>query len=85
YFGAIPDFAQAGDGCALTGVSKNSPAERGGIKPGDVIVKLGESKITSLEDFDSALRKFKAGDKVAVVLRRGKEMVTVEVRLDPPR
>jgi hypothetical protein len=85
YFGSIPDFAQDRPGYALTGVSKDGPAERAGLKGGDIIVKLGDSKVGNLEDFDTALRKFKAGDKVPVVVQRGGEELTLEVTLDPPR
>lgn len=85
YFGSIPDFAQAQPGYALSGVTKGSPAERAGIQAGDIIVRLGESRIGNLDDFDSALRKFKAGDKAAVVVRRGEEEITVEVELEKPR
>ena len=52
---------------------------------GDIILQLGESKIGNLEDFDSALRKFKAGDKAPVVVKRGKEELKFEVVLEPPR
>ncbi len=85
YFGSIPDFAQDAPGYALSGVSKGSPAERGGLKAGDAIIQFGDSKIGNLEDFDSALRKFKAGDKVPIVVKRGAESVKLEVTLDPPR
>lgn len=85
YFGSIPDFGQEGGGYALMGVVKGSPADVGGLKAGDVIVKLGESRISNLDDFDSALRKFKAGDKVPVTVKRGEQMVTLMVTLGPPR
>jgi hypothetical protein len=85
YFGSIPDFSQDQPGYALTGVTKGGPAERGGLKGGDIIVQFGESKVGNLEDFDSALRKYKAGDKVPVVVRRGSESLKLEVTLDPPR
>jgi hypothetical protein len=85
YFGSIPDFAQDEPGYALAGVTKGGPAERAGIRAGDIIIQLGESKIGNLEDFDSALRKFKAGDKVPLVVKRGTEPVTLDVTLDPPR
>jgi hypothetical protein len=85
YFGSIPDFAQDQPGYALTGVTKGGPAERGGLKAGDIIIRFGDSKIGNLEDFDSALRKFKAGDKVPVVVKRGSDEVKLEVTLDPPR
>jgi hypothetical protein len=85
YFGSIPDFSQEQPGYALTGVTKGGPAERGGLKAGDIIIQLGDSKIGNLEDFDSALRKYKAGDKVPVIVKRAAEQVKLEVTLDPPR
>lgn len=85
YLGTIPDFGREVEGYALMGAAKDSPADRAGIKAGDVIVKFGDSKIAGLEDIDGALRKFKAGDKVPVIiLRDGKEM-EVSVTLAPPR
>ncbi|MBL8825658.1 MAG: M20/M25/M40 family metallo-hydrolase [Planctomycetaceae bacterium] len=85
YFGSIPDFAQNEPGYALMGAAKDSPAEKAGMKAGDIIIKLGESRIGNLEDFDSALRKYKAGDKVVVVVKRGGKEVPLTVTLDPPR
>jgi hypothetical protein len=85
YFGSIPDFGQEQPGYAISGVTKGSPAERGGLKAGDAIIRLGESKIGNLEDFDSALRKFKAGDKVPITVKRGQEQVKLDVTLDPPK
>ena len=85
YFGSIPDFSQERPGYALSGVTKDGPAEKAGLQAGDIIVQLGESKVGNLEDFDSALRKFKAGDRVKVVVERGDSKVEVEVTLDPPK
>jgi len=85
YFGSIPDFSQDQPGYALTGVTKGGPAERGGLKSGDIIIQFGDSKVGNLEDFDSALRKYKAGDKVPVIAKRGAEQVKLEVTLDPPK
>jgi S1-C subfamily serine protease len=85
YFGSVPDFGQEEPGYALSGVTKGGPAERGGIRAGDIIVQFGDSKIGNLEDFDSALRKHKAGEKVPVVVKRGAQELKIEVILDPPR
>jgi hypothetical protein len=85
YFGSIPDFSQDQPGYALMGVGKGSPAEKAGLASGDIIVQVGESRIGNLDDFDSALRKFKAGDKVTVTAKRGEETKKFEVTLDPPR
>ncbi len=85
YLGSIPDFSQEVDGYALMGVSKGSPADEAGLKSGDVIIKFGESKIGGLEDIDSALRKFKAFDKVKVIILRDKKEMVVNVTLGPPK
>lgn len=85
YFGSIPDFSQDQPGYALSGVTKDGPADKAGLRSGDIIIKLGESRIGNLEDFDSALRKHKAGDKVPVVVKRGKDEVTLDVILEQPR
>jgi S1-C subfamily serine protease len=67
------------------GVTKGGPAEKGGLKSGDIIIKLGEAKIGNLEDFDIALRKYKAGDRVTVTVDRDGKETKAEVVLDPPR
>jgi hypothetical protein len=85
YFGSIPDFGKPGKGYAITGVTKDSPAARGGLQAGDVIVRLGDSAVTGLEDFDSALRKHKGGDTIPVVVLRAGAEVTLQVTLAPPK
>lgn len=85
YFGSIPDFGKPGGGYAISGVAKDSPAAQGGLQGGDVIVRLGGSAITGLEDFDSALRKHKGGERVPVVVRRAGADVTLEIVLGQPK
>ena len=85
YFGSIPDFSHNTPGYALAGVAKDSPADRAGIEGGDIVIQFGDNNIGNLEDIDSALRKYKAGDKVPVTVQRGDEKLTLEVTLDPPR
>lgn len=85
YVGTIPDFDSTSEGYAVLGVTRGGPADKGGLQGGDVIVKFGESNISSLEDFDIAVRKFKAGDKVKVVVIRDTEAVELEIVLDPPK
>ncbi len=40
YFGSIPDFSQDAAGYAIAGATKDSPAQRAGLKAGDVIMKF---------------------------------------------
>jgi S1-C subfamily serine protease len=85
YFGSIPDFSTTEKGYAIQGVSPGSPAEKGGIKAGDVIIRLGDQNVGSLDDFDLALRKFTAGQEVDVVVRRDGADVPLKVTLERPR
>lgn len=85
YVGTIPDFSSEEPGYSISGAAGGSPADKGGLKAGDRIIKIGPHKVTGLDDFDVALRKFQAGDAVDfVVVRAGKE-VTLKITLDPPR
>ena len=85
YLGTVPDFGRQVEGYAISGVAKDSPAEKASILPGDVIVRLGESKIGSLADVDGVLRKLKPGTEVpVVVLRDGKE-VALRITPGPPK
>lgn len=82
WFGAIPSFGGQVEGVQLNGTSKGSPAEKAGLKEGDIIVELGGNRIGTLEDLNGALYKFKIGDKVRVVAMRGEEELVLEVELD---
>ncbi|TML19189.1 MAG: PDZ domain-containing protein [Actinobacteria bacterium] len=48
-----------------------SPSARLGLKPGDVIVAVGDTKVTSVSDLTLALQAPKAGDKVAITWTSG--------------
>jgi len=76
YLGTIPDMASGETGgVRITGVSKGSPAELGGMKGGDMITKIGDYDVPDLAGMTDALRNYKPGDKVVViVVRDGKEL-----------
>ncbi len=79
YLGTIPDYsAMQGSpgGVKLSGARPGSPAEQAGIQAEDVLVGLGDSKINTLEDMAFALRKYKPGQAVdVIVLRKGQRQV----------
>lgn len=85
YFGSIPDLGSNAEGYALQGVAKDGPAEKGGLLAGDIIIGVAENKIGNLDDFDSALRKFKGGDTVEITVKRGTDEKKFKVTLDPPK
>ena len=66
-------------------VVPDSPAAKAGVKDGDTVVRLGETAIGSLKDFDAALRKHKPGQEVPLVVRRDGKELPLKVKLGPPR
>lgn len=82
YFGSIPDMA-AGDvkGERLTGVTAGSPADKGGLRAGDVVVEFGGVEVTDLETFSAALYAHKPGDVMKVVVLRDGRPLALTVTL----
>lgn len=78
--GIMPDYTFSGSGVRADGVSEGRPAQKAGIKAGDVIVQLGEYPVSSVESYMQALSKFKKGDKTKVKYKRGAEALESEVQ-----
>src|SRR5215203_1834603 len=61
-------------GAIITSVSKESGAEKAGLKKNDIITKIDETKIVGTGDVSAAIRQHKPGEKVTVTfLRDNKE------------
>lgn len=72
WFGSVPDMGAADvTGVRLAGVTPGSPADRAGVKQGDVIVEFGGVPVKDLYQYTDALRAHKPGDVVRVVVERG--------------
>ena len=69
-------------GVLVLSVSKESPAEKAGLKAGDVITRLGDEKITDADDLISALRDYEDGDKVSVEYVRQGKNANVQVEFE---
>ncbi|MGE0757121.1 MAG: M20/M25/M40 family metallo-hydrolase [Pirellulaceae bacterium] len=83
--GTMPDYAATVEGCRLEYIRKDGPADRAGIKVGDIITRLGANQIGSVEDYDSALRKFRPGDTIKIEVKRDGKSLEVEATLGQPR
>jgi hypothetical protein len=80
--GTIPSYVDTGvEGMTIGDVVKGGPAEKAGLKAGDVIIRIGEKKVGSIYDFMYALEDKEAGQEVEVEVLRGEEHLIVEVTL----
>ena len=87
--GTVPDYAgpPAGSppGMLLAGVRAGGPADKAGLKRGDILIHLGPNQIRGVEDLMQVLMERKPGETLrARVVRDGKE-VEVEVTLGESR
>ena len=81
YLGSVPDFSPVDRGVKLSGVGPGSPAEKAGVRAGDIIVAMGTLDVADLQGLTDALRAHKPGDTVPLrVIRDGKPL-TLEVTL----
>lgn len=78
--GILPDYTFSGNGVRADGISDGRPAQKAGMKPGDVIVQLGEYPVLSVENYMQVLNKFKKGDRTTVKLKRGEQLIQAEVQ-----
>lgn len=69
------------EGAYVTRVTSNSGASKAGIAEGDIITKVGDSKVTSASDLIIAVRSHNPGDTVSVTFNRSGSEQTVDVVL----
>ncbi|MEO8351759.1 MAG: M28 family peptidase, partial [Chthoniobacteraceae bacterium] len=79
YLGTIPDYTIEVKGVKLSGVRGGSPAEKGGIKGGDIILEFAGQKITNIYDYTYALDAVKIDQPVEVVVDRNGRSVKLKV------
>ncbi len=60
------------DGVLVKSVGKDSAAEKAGIKVGDVIVKIDDSKVSSTREITGVLRSMRTKTGVTVTVVRNK-------------
>ena len=82
YVGTVPDYSETTAGMKITAVRDNSPAAKGGLLGGDIIIKFGKFDIKNVYDYTYALQEYKPGDEVEVVVQRGSDKVVKKVKLE---
>lgn len=72
--GGLPVF-----GALVGSVAPGSPAERAGIKEGDIITEINIRPIRGADDLEKALANLRSGARAAIILQRGQQSLRAEV------
>ncbi len=79
--GVMPDHAFEGQGMKVMAVSENNPAQKAGMKDGDIIVRLGDTRVSDIYTYMQALGNLRANETVKVQVIRDGEPVELVVNL----
>jgi membrane-associated protease RseP (regulator of RpoE activity) len=77
----LAEFFGVKDGVLVKSVIRNSAAEKAGIKAGDVIVRVGDTKVNSTREISGALRTLRQQKTFTVTVVRNKKEMPVSVTL----
>jgi len=74
---------------AVAGVEPQSPAEASGLAPGDLLEAINDIAVDDVEAFAAQLAQSSPGQRLALRMRRGGQLQTVEIQVaewrQPPR
>jgi len=66
---------------SVTGVRRGSPAEKAGIRPGDVLYSLNGTNLSSLVDLNELLKAYQPGDQAKLALKSGGDLKIMTLKL----
>ncbi len=84
-FGSVPDFDEPPKGVRFADVRQGTPADKAGLKRGDILIAFDGKEISNLYDFTYALQSHKPGDEVLVQVLRGSQTIEAKVLLTERR
>jgi len=81
YLGTIPAYGQEQDiiGVRLQGAIKGAPAERAGVRNGDILIGLAGVEIETVHDFMNALGGLRVGEATELKILRDGRPLTLSV------
>ncbi len=75
-----PGQTTEGSGVTVTQVLPNSPADRAGIRPGDILVEVNRQAIRSVNEFEQLAQELDAKAPVLALIQRGKGTIFITIK-----
>ncbi len=79
--GIMPDFSHTESGVKVAYVTPDSPADKAGLRKGDIIVQLNYTRVADLKEYSNELKGYNAGDELTMVYLRDGEEGRAQVKL----
>lgn len=70
------------EGAFVQSIVRGSPADKAGVKTGDIITSIGGNKINELNPLSREVSKRKVGETVEIVVSRDNSTTTIKVTLE---
>jgi len=84
--GIMPSYGQSeGEGFEISGVVNGGAAAKAGMKDNDRIYKIGKHKVNDVYSYMDALRSYKPGDVIPVIVIRNGRKIELKVKAQPPK
>ncbi|MCX7728343.1 MAG: M28 family peptidase [Bacteroidia bacterium] len=77
--GIMPDYTYEGKGVKIDGTTPGKPAEKAGLKAGDIILQMEDIVVNNMQDYMQSLSKFEKGQTIKVKVKRNNEELIVHV------
>ncbi|MBI5335909.1 MAG: Do family serine endopeptidase [Burkholderiales bacterium] len=68
-------------GVLITGILHNGPAAQAGLRPGDVVLQVGDTPVTQTAQLLSAVAALKPHTTTKIIVQRGKQRVELTVQV----
>ena len=80
--GVLPDLTYKGIGVKAAKVHENRPGDNGGLKDGDIVIKIDNNPVKDLVGYTRLLSRHKKGDSVIMTIKRGNKTLKANITFD---
>jgi aminopeptidase YwaD len=77
--GVMPDYFYEGRGVKIDGATEGKPGAKAGLKAGDIILQIGDYKVSDMQAYMQSLAAFEKGQKTKITVLRDKQEVVFDL------